>query len=78
MNVITEVKIAPLLSGFAMLSKAQQDRFMDGLNRYVMASPRQRLVLRNHWATVHTGSPAAVRETPLVLSAREDTQANAA
>lgn len=78
MNVINEAKIAPLLMGFAMLSKTQQDRFMDGLNRYVMASPRQRLVLRTHWKTVHEGSPVDMEGTSSLSPARAAERASGA
>lgn len=53
MNKLIETQIDGLLLSFSALNNEQQDRFLDRLNLYIFASPRQRQQLRVQWKAPH-------------------------
>jgi len=52
-------RIHHLLLAFCMLDKRQQDAFLEAINAYLFASPRQRERLRRRWVPDRNDSVAS-------------------
>ncbi|WP_132142581.1 hypothetical protein [Luteibacter rhizovicinus] len=57
MKEANEAKTTQLLLGFCHLSKAEQNHFVDGLNRFLFVSPDKRRQLIERWT--HAGKVGA-------------------
>lgn len=55
---------AQLLLAFCLLDKRQQDAFLEAVNAYLFASPRQRDRLRRTWLTHSKASDALFIKIP--------------
>lgn len=61
MKEANDAKAARLLLGFCYLSKAEQNHFVDGLNRFLFVSPDKRRQLIDGWTQA---GKAGEKKTP--------------